>query len=116
LVIYYIKNEKKRGLSQNTVAEKVGIKGASISNFEKNIYKPRDVTLQKLADLYEIDFLTLKKINDKTKRHNPRDIGKDLIGAVIDEWYERWLSKLIVDITKPNYLILAKEDLKIIYE
>ncbi|WP_338803947.1 helix-turn-helix transcriptional regulator [Xenorhabdus griffiniae] len=41
-----------RGLSQTDVAEKLGIKQAAVSQFEKS-ERPRQATLEKLATLYE---------------------------------------------------------------
>ncbi|MDC9605194.1 helix-turn-helix domain-containing protein [Xenorhabdus griffiniae] len=41
-----------RGLSQTEVAEKLGIKQAAVSQFEKS-ERPRQATLEKLATLYE---------------------------------------------------------------
>ncbi|CDM92182.1 helix-turn-helix domain-containing protein [Xenorhabdus bovienii] len=40
-----------RGLSQTEVAEKLGIKQAAVSQFEKS-ERPRQVTLEKLSALY----------------------------------------------------------------
>ncbi|EYU13227.1 helix-turn-helix domain-containing protein [Photorhabdus aegyptia] len=41
-----------RGLSQAEVAEKLGIKQAAVSQFEKS-ERPRKATIEKLADLYD---------------------------------------------------------------
>ncbi|MBS9436301.1 XRE family transcriptional regulator [Photorhabdus noenieputensis] len=41
-----------RGLSQTEVAEKLGIKQAAVSQFEKSD-RPRKATIEKLADLYD---------------------------------------------------------------
>ncbi|AWK41734.1 helix-turn-helix domain-containing protein [Photorhabdus laumondii subsp. laumondii] len=41
-----------RGLSQAEVAEKLGIKQAAVSQFEKSD-RPRKATIEKLADLYD---------------------------------------------------------------
>ena len=51
---------KKKGLTQKDLAEKSGLSIATIQGYEQNKYKPKLVTLLKIADALEVDFTQLE--------------------------------------------------------
>ena len=53
---------KKTGLSQEALAEKVGIQRSTIANYEQGRRDPDFETEEKLADFFDIDINTLRGI------------------------------------------------------
>lgn len=47
------------GLTQQELAEKIGLDGATIGKYERGILRPKSATLKKIADVLEIGFLDL---------------------------------------------------------
>ncbi|AMQ72491.1 MULTISPECIES: helix-turn-helix domain-containing protein [Bacillus amyloliquefaciens group] len=61
---------KKSGYSnQDVPAEKIGLTGKTLSNYERDYRSPDPETLKKLADLYDVstDFLVGREEKDKPK-------------------------------------------------
>ncbi|ATO09439.1 helix-turn-helix domain-containing protein [Bacillus sp. NEAU-CP5] len=61
---------KKSGYSnQDVPAEKIGLTGKTLSNYERDYRSPDPETLKKLAELYDVstDFLVGKEEKDKPK-------------------------------------------------
>lgn len=56
---------EKRGLSQNEVAERLGVTGATISGYEANIQSPPIENLKKLALIYGVSTDFLLGLNDR---------------------------------------------------
>ena len=57
----------KSGLTQNEIANKLGVSGQTILNWENGIYEPKISQLIQLADLFDVtvDYLIERKTNDK---------------------------------------------------
>ena len=57
----------KSGLTQNEIANKVGVSGQTILNWENGIYEPKISQLIQLADLFEVsvDYLIERKNENK---------------------------------------------------
>ena len=57
----------KSGLTQNEIANKLGVSGQTILNWENGIYEPKINQLIQLADLFNVtvDYLIERKNNDK---------------------------------------------------
>ena len=73
----------KSGLTQNEIANKLGVSGQTILNWENGIYEPKISQLIQLADLFNIsvDYLVERKTNiDKIN-----DICKELEKISKDE-------------------------------
>ncbi|HHT67142.1 MAG TPA: helix-turn-helix transcriptional regulator [Erysipelotrichaceae bacterium] len=64
------------GLTQNEVANKIGVSGQTILNWENEIYEPKINQLIQLADLFNvsIDYL----VERKNSKRNVDDICKEL--------------------------------------
>lgn len=61
---------KKSGYSnQDVTAEKIGLTGQTLSNYERDYRSPDPETLKKLADLYDVstDFLVGREEKDRPK-------------------------------------------------
>ena len=58
----------KTGLTQNEIANKLGVSGQTILNWENGIYEPKINQLIQLADLFDVtvDYLIERKTNDKS--------------------------------------------------
>ena len=58
----------KSGLTQNEIANKLGVSGQTILNWENGIYEPKINQLIQLADLFDVsvDYLIERKANDKS--------------------------------------------------
>ena len=74
----------KSGLTQNEIANKLGVSGQTILNWENGIYEPKISQLIQLADLFEVsvDYLIERKNNDKSVDdicHELEKIDKDEI-------------------------------------
>ena len=56
----------KSGLTQNEIANKLGVSGQTILNWENGIYEPKINQLIQLADLFDvtIDYLVERPINN----------------------------------------------------
>ncbi|MCR4561868.1 MAG: helix-turn-helix domain-containing protein [Bacilli bacterium] len=65
----------KSGLTQNEIANKLGVSGQTILNWENGIYEPKINQLIQLADLFNVsvDYLIERKSNK-----NIDDICKEL--------------------------------------
>ena len=65
----------KSGLTQNEIANKLGVSGQTILNWENGIYEPKINQLIQLADLFNVsvDYLIERKSN-----RNIDDICKEL--------------------------------------
>ncbi len=57
----------KSGLTQNEIANKLGVSGQTILNWENGIYEPKINQLIQLADLFEVsvDYLIERQANNK---------------------------------------------------
>ena len=57
----------KSDLTQNEIANKLGVSGQTILNWENGIYEPKISQLIQLADLFDVtvDYLIERKTNDK---------------------------------------------------
>ena len=66
----------KSGLTQNEIANKLGVSGQTILNWENGIYEPKIGQLIQLADLFNVtvDYLIERKTSDK----NIDDICREL--------------------------------------
>lgn len=55
----------KSGLTQNEIANKLGVSGQTILNWENGIYEPKINQLIELADLFDVtvDYLIERKTN-----------------------------------------------------
>lgn len=74
-----LKNEReKRNWSQITVAKKIGITNAVLSNYERDYRDPDTETLTRLANLYEVstDYLLGKSDNPSLTEKDEQDIAK----------------------------------------
>ena len=58
----------KSGMTQNEIANKLGVSGQTILNWENGIYEPKINQLIQLADLFDIsiDYLVERKGNSKS--------------------------------------------------
>ena len=58
----------KSGLTQNEIANKLGVSGQTILNWENGIYEPKINQLIQLADLFDVtvDYLIERKTSDKS--------------------------------------------------
>ena len=58
----------KSGLTQNEIANKLGVSGQTILNWENGIYEPKINQLIELADLFDVtvDYLIERKTNYKS--------------------------------------------------
>ncbi|AEH47105.1 helix-turn-helix domain-containing protein [Parageobacillus thermoglucosidasius] len=77
---------EKKGLSQKEVAEKIGIKNNTLSNYESGERRPDYETLCKLADLYEVslDYL-IKGQEHKEEKENKNLFFFDIEGLTEEE-------------------------------
>lgn len=59
----------KSVLTQNEIANKLGVSGQTILNWENGIYEPKINQLIQLADLFNVtvDYLIERKSNDKKR-------------------------------------------------
>lgn len=66
----------KNGLTQNEIANKLGVSGQTILNWENGIYEPKISQLIELADLFDVsvDYL----IERKTSVNRASDICNEL--------------------------------------
>ena len=78
-----LKLRKQKSISQETLAEKIGITRQTISNWEMNITTPNVIDLKKIADALQIDYTELlndiNSENDKEKnisKYESNDIKK----------------------------------------
>lgn len=94
-----------KGLKQQEVAEQLGLKANTISNWEKGKTEPDIDTFIKLCDIYQIDCASLlsdvyafKRIKsdislseyEHIKKYRALDgHGKRIVGMVLDEEYSR---------------------------
>ncbi len=65
------KEREKRNWSQITVAKKIGITNAVLSNYERDYRDPDTETLKKLAELYEVSIDYLLGHIDKKSGDSP---------------------------------------------
>ncbi len=58
----------KSGLTQNEIANKLGVSGQTILNWENGIYEPKINQLIQLADLFDVtvDYLIERQANNKS--------------------------------------------------
>ena len=93
------------GLTQNELAELVGVTGSAITNYEKETSHPKEPIMYKLFDALQVDASYLfqdvvnvsKKNNDITiaeyehikKYRSLDDYGKELVSLVLDKESER---------------------------
>ena len=68
----------KSGLTQNEIANKLGVSGQTILNWENGIYEPKISQLIQLADLFEVsvDYLIERKNNDRSVDDICRELEK----------------------------------------
>ncbi len=89
-----------KGLTQKQLAEKVGAKHNSISDWEKNKNKPDPDTIELLCGVLEIspNYLLGNKVNDEVspaekeiiKKYRSLDShGKNTVSLILDNEYER---------------------------
>ncbi|MNW48781.1 HTH-type transcriptional regulator ImmR [compost metagenome] len=59
---------EKKGMTQQEVADKLGVSNGAISGYERNYRDPDTEMLKKLATLYEVsvDYLTGNVVNEST--------------------------------------------------
>lgn len=96
-----IKNARTlKGLTQKQLAEKIGAKHNSISDWEKNKNKPDPDTIELLCGILEIspNYLLGNKLNNDIspsekemikKYRSLNDSGKEMVNIVLDKEYER---------------------------
>lgn len=103
------------GLKQQDVAEQMGIKANTISNWEKGRTEPDIDSFVKLCEIYQIDCATLlsdvyafKRIHndislseyDSIKKYRSLDShGKDMVDTVLDKEFDRCQSIKKAEIT-----------------
>ena len=81
----------KSGLTQNEIANKLGVSGQTILNWENGIYEPKINQLIQLADLFgvTVDYLIERKNNDKKTDDICRELEKipkeDVINFIKEE-------------------------------
>lgn len=77
------------GLTQQELAEKIGLDGATIGKYERGILRPKSETLKKIADVLEIGFLDLftssnhKNFSIAQERHRKEVLRERALPAVI---------------------------------
>ena len=76
----------KSGLTQNEIANKVGVSGQTILNWENGIYEPKISQLIQLADLFEVsvDYLIERKNENKDIDFICRELEKIDKNSVIN--------------------------------
>ena len=76
----------KSGLTQNEIANKLGVSGQTILNWENGIYEPKISQLIQLADLFEVsvDYLIERKNKDKSVDYNFNELEKIDKKSVMD--------------------------------
>ena len=77
----YLKQEKNKGINQETLAEQLGTKGPAIGRYESDEMKPSIETAKKLAEALAValDYLVGDgdlKVEDKKAMHRLEDIEK----------------------------------------
>lgn len=77
------------GLTQQELAEKIGLDGATIGKYERGILRPKSETLKKIADVLGIGFLDLftssnhENFSIAQERHRKEVLRKRALPAVI---------------------------------
>ena len=117
-----IKEARERlGLTQNELAELVGVTGSAITNYEKETSHPKETIMYKLFEVLDVDanYLfqdvvnTTKKNNDVSiaeyehiKKYRALDAhGKDMVDTVLIKEYDRCISEDKVTSIDRSYLI-----------
>ena len=73
-----LKLRKQKSISQETLAEKIGITRQTVSNWEMNITTPNVIDLKKIADALQIDYTELlNDINSENDKDKEKNISKD---------------------------------------
>lgn len=101
-----IKEARERlGMTQNELADLVGVTGSAITNYEKETSHPKEPIMYKLFSALQVDANYLfqdvvsvpKKVNDVTfaefehikKYRNLDDHGKEMVDIVLEKEYDR---------------------------
>lgn len=113
------------GMTQNELADLVGVTGSAITNYEKETSHPKESVMYKLFDALQVDANYLfqdvvnipKKVNDVTftefehiKKYRALDAhGKEMVDFTLEKEWER--SKALQDANNnivdiPEYLIV----------
>lgn len=84
------------GLTQKEVAEKLGVAQAQYARWENGGRNPKDETVEKLAEIFNTSFETLKGRDDGLedivsllKRYNLSDKQKEEIKYLIEEYIKK---------------------------
>jgi transcriptional regulator with XRE-family HTH domain len=81
----------RKGLSQTQVGKELGISTSSMSGYEKNLRKPKNDTLARLADLYEVPINWLFGFQE-TIKYGEKE--KEFHSFIKDPELERWYKAL----------------------
>ena len=77
---------KARGLTQQQLADKVGISNVSLSNYERGTQMPDILTLTKLANAIGVSTDTLLGLNDQDDDSNsPKTLEARILASGVDK-------------------------------
>lgn len=76
---------KARGLTQQQLADKVGVLNVSISNYERGAQMPDILTLTKIANVLGVSTDTLLGLNDTDEDNPPRTFEARILASGIDK-------------------------------
>nr|WP_259547985.1 helix-turn-helix domain-containing protein [Heyndrickxia oleronia] len=95
------KEREKRNWSQITVAKKIGITNAVLSNYERDVRDPDTETLRKFAELYEVssDYLLGRK-EDPTYTNKDEEFEAFINDPDLQRWYKELPSSKEEDLRK----------------
>ena len=75
---------KQRGLTQQELADIVGVSNVSLSNYERGVQMPDIYTLTKIANALGVSIDTLLGLNDNESDDPPRTIEAKILASGID--------------------------------
>ena len=76
---------KQRGLTQQDLADIVGVSNVSLSNYERGVQMPDILTLTKIANALGVSTDTLLGLNDYENDEPPRTIEAKILASGIDK-------------------------------
>ena len=76
---------KKRGLTQQQLADMVGVLNVSLSNYERGTQMPDITTLTKIANALGVSTDTLLGLNDPDESNVPQTLEARILATGIDK-------------------------------
>lgn len=73
---------KEKGITQNELADKIGVKRAVISKYENGVISPSLNQIQKIADVLNVETVDLLSTDDKRNVSEIFELTKDAIRVI----------------------------------